>query len=217
MHCARTRFGPFLAYVVLFHLLWIAWPTLAYPRLQVVGPATFTYAVLNLTIRLVFWIVPVFLYLRLLDGTEPLAYLRLKGSIQRGLLVGLALTALNFLLLFSRFGPPHPSVDRVTWNSVLGTSILIGFIEEVPYRGFMLRKFSERVGFWYSNLITSVLFVLIHLPGWLALHTFRAETAGSIFIFGIVMAMALRYSKSLWAPIVAHSTNDCLTFIFFRL
>jgi membrane protease YdiL (CAAX protease family) len=214
---ARARFAPFLAYVILFHLAWVVWPTVVYPRLQSFGPATLTYALLSMTTRLVVWVVPVFVYLRVVDRVEPFAYLKLTGSVQRGLLVGLALTALNFLLLFTRFGPPHPGMDRVTWNSVLGTSILIGFIEEVPYRGFMLQKFSERVGFWYATLITSVLFVLVHLPGWLALHTFRAETAVSIFIFGGVMAVALRYSKSLWAPIMAHSTNDCLTVIFFRL
>jgi membrane protease YdiL (CAAX protease family) len=26
-----------------------------------------------------------------------------------------------------------------------------------------------------------------------------------------------RYSESLWAPIVTHSTNDFLSFVFFRL
>ncbi|MGE5813806.1 MAG: lysostaphin resistance A-like protein, partial [Acidobacteriota bacterium] len=163
------------------------------------------------------WVAPVILYLRYFDRVEPLEYLKLTGHVHRGLVVGFVLTAINFLLLFARFGTPHPATDRVTWNSVFGTSMLVGFIEEIPYRGFILQKFTERLGFWYANLITSGLFVLIHLPGWIALHTLRADTAASIFIFGMVMAVAFKYSKSLWAPIIAHSTNDCLTFVVFHL
>lgn len=41
----------------------------------------------------------------------------------------------------------------------------------------MLQKFAERVDFWLANLLTSTLFLAVHLPGWLALHMLRAETA----------------------------------------
>jgi membrane protease YdiL (CAAX protease family) len=106
---------------------------------------------------------------------------------------------------------------RVTWNSVLGTSFFIGFIEEIPYRGFMLQKFGERMDFWLANLITSLLFLAIHLPGWIALHTFNPGAAASVFILGVVLALAVKYSDSLWAPILTHSANDCLSFVIFGL
>ena len=70
---------------------------------------------------------------------------------------------------------------------MLGTSFFIGFIEEIPYRGFMLRKFGERMDFWLANLITSLLFLAIHLPGWIALHTFNPGAAASVFILGVVL------------------------------
>jgi membrane protease YdiL (CAAX protease family) len=109
------------------------------------------------------------------------------------------------------------SAARVTWNSIIGTSFLVGFIEEIPYRGFMLQKFAERLGFWRATLVTSLLFVAIHVPGWLALHQFRVGTAASIFVIGVVLALALKWSRSLWAPIIAHSANDFLSFVIFRL
>jgi len=43
------------------------------------------------------------------------------------------------------------------------------------------------------------------------------ETAASVFIFGGIMAITFKYSDSLWAPIVAHSANDFLSFVVFRL
>jgi membrane protease YdiL (CAAX protease family) len=108
-------------------------------------------------------------------------------------------------------------MQRVNWNSMLGTSFFIGFVEEIPYRGFMLQKFAERMNFWLATLITSLLFVSIHLPGWIALHMLKAGAVVSIFVFGVVMAIAFKYSKSLWAPIITHSANDCLSFVIFGL
>jgi membrane protease YdiL (CAAX protease family) len=214
----NTSLTPFLAYVAVFHLVWIAWPYILYPRLTAAfGQTTFAYALLNLSIRLLVWVVPVWLYLRYVDGVEPLGYLKLKHHIRRGLVVGLVLTAVNLVGMIARFGLPHPTADRVTWNSMLGTSFLVGFIEEIPYRGFMLQKFAERLDFWLASLITSLLFLAVHLPGWMALHALRADTAATIFIFGVVMAVVFKFARSLWAPILSHSTNDFLSFVIFRL
>lgn len=213
----NRSFAPFLLYVVAFHVLWIAWPFVVYPRLLAVGNTTLAYAVLNLSFRFLYWIAPVILYLRYVDGVDPLAYLKLTQNVRRGVVVAIVLTAVNVIGTFARFGPPHLSMQRVTWNSVLGTSFFIGLIEEIPYRGFMLQKFGERMNFWLATLITSLLFVAIHLPGWIALHTLSAGAVVSIFVFGVVMAIALKYSRSLWAPILAHSANDCLSFVIFGL
>jgi len=38
-----------------------------------------------------------------------------------------------------------------------------------------------------------------------------------VFVFGIVMAVAFKYSGSLWAAIVTHSANDFLSFVVFRV
>jgi CAAX protease family protein len=209
--------APFLVYVVVFHSVWAFWPYFGYPRLVSVGERTLTYAVLNLSIRLLVWVAPVFVYLRFVDGVQPLEYLKLTRNVRRGLVIALVLTILNLLGSMLRFGLPHPSMQRVTWNSVLGTSFLVGFIEEIPYRGFMLQKLGERVSFWIANLITSLLFLAVHVPGWLALHILRLDTAITIFVFGAVMGIVFKYSESLWAPIVTHSTNDFLSFVLFRL
>jgi membrane protease YdiL (CAAX protease family) len=52
---------------------------------------------------------------------------------------GLGFTGINFLLSLIRFGVPHPSAHAITWNSILGTSLFIGFVEEIPFRGFIFQ------------------------------------------------------------------------------
>lgn len=213
----RPPFAPVLAYVVLFHLAWIAWPFFVYPRLTAIGNGTLAYALLNISIRLLLWVTPVFLYLCRVDRVDPLEYLRLTHHVRRGVIVAAFVTLVNFAGSLARFGAPHPSMESLTWNSVLGTSFFVGFIEEVPYRGFLLQKFSERIGFWAATLLTSLLFVAIHVPGWIALQVLTVDRAASIFIFAVVMAVVFRYSGSLWAPIIAHSANNFLSFMIFRV
>jgi len=212
----KAGFVPFIGYLVLFHATWTVWVLFIYPRVRDLGEATLEYALANIVIRLIVWVAPVVVYLRYIDGTESLAYLKLRNHWQRGVLIGFALTALNFLASVARYGWPHPSSHWVTWNSVVSTSILVGFVEEIPYRGFILQKLEERTGFWAANLISSLLFLAIHLPGWISLQLLRGDVVVFVFVFGVVMAIVFKYSRSLWAPIVAHSLNDFLSAIVFH-
>jgi membrane protease YdiL (CAAX protease family) len=206
--------SPFLVYVIVFHLAWIGWPFIIYPRLTGIGETTLLYAIVNVALRLLIWVLPVWLYIRLIDGVDPLHYLKLR-RFGRGAMVGIALTVLNLLGSLARFGVPHVALHRLTWNAALGTSLLVGLIEEIPYRGFILQKLEERIGFQRANLITSILFVSIHLPGWMALHALRTDVAAAVFILSIVFGLAFRYSGSLWAAVVTHSGNDFLSFVIF--
>jgi len=187
-----------------------------YPRMRSLGENTFRYALINVSIRLMVWVLPVFIYLRYVDAVNPVEYLKLKHNWRRGVIVGLALSLLNLFGSMIRFGWPHFGSHSFTWNSLFSTSVLIGFIEEVPYRGFMLQKCAEYYGFWVAAIITSVLFLSIHLPGWISLHLLNVGTTISVFLFGFVMAVVLRYSRSLWAPIITHSTNDFFAFVLFH-
>ena len=142
---------------------------LVYPHVRALGEASLLYALAGIGIRLIVWILPIIAYIRLADRANPLHYLKLVDRWRTGTLVGLALAAAVFALSALRFGWPHIAWSAVTWNSVLGTSLGIGFFEEIPFRGFMLQKLAARMGFGMANLISSLLFVAIHPPGWLSL------------------------------------------------
>ncbi len=184
--------------------------------METLGDTTFVYAMLNIALRLLLWVLPVFLYLHYIDRVNPFEYLKLKQYWKRGILVGLALSLVNFLGMLLRFGPPHFTMHYITWNSVLSTSLLIGFFEEVPFRGFIFQKFQEKWQFWRANLFSSLLFLGIHLPGWISLHLLSLNAVLSIFLLGAIFATAFYYSKTLWAPIVAHSLNDFLSSVLFH-
>ena len=64
------RRDPFLAYVVAFHLAWIAWPFVVYPRLIAIGETTLTYAIVSISLRLLIGVAPVVVYLRIVDKVD---------------------------------------------------------------------------------------------------------------------------------------------------
>ncbi len=129
--------------------------------------------------------------------------------------MGLAFTLLNLLGMLARYGVPQPDLQAVTWNNLLSTALLIGLIEELPYRGLILSELQARWGFWSANLATTLLFAAIHLPGWLALGLFTFEVLIFVLIFGFLMGLLVRISGSLWSAIVAHSLNDFLSVVIF--
>jgi membrane protease YdiL (CAAX protease family) len=210
---------PFIGYLAFFYLAWtFVWVYGVYPwATRTIGDATLLYALVNFFFRFMIWIAPVIWYLHCIDKVDVLEYLQLKRQWKRGVVIGLALSVINFFGTAARLGWPNWSSAHVTWNSILGTSILVGVFEEIPFRGFILRKLQERFDFGTSAAISSLLFVGAHVPGWIRLGLLSAYNVIYIFVFGTVMAIILRYSRSLWAPIVTHSLNDGLSNVIFHI
>ena len=215
----KHPFLPFLSYLAFFYLTWtFVWVYGVFPWAnRAIGNATLSYALVNIAFRLLIWVLPVWGYLRYIDNVNVLEYLQLKSHWKRGVIVGLTLSVINFLGTVARIGPPVWSSPHITWNSILGTSILVGVFEEVPFRGFMLQKLQERFDFATSTIISSALFVGAHVPGWIMLGSLTAHNVMYVFAFGAVMAIVLRYTRSLWAPIITHSLNDCLSFVILHI
>src|SRR5690349_17172921 len=91
----RKAFWPFAAYLLLFFAAWTLWVYAGYPLLTKLDDTTLLYAVVNLTIRFLIWILPVFLYLYLVDHVNPFEYLKLRRYWVRGIIVGLVLSVIN--------------------------------------------------------------------------------------------------------------------------
>jgi uncharacterized protein len=208
--------SKFALYLVCFAVAWSAYVVLVYPRIAALGVDTFGYAAASIVVRLLLWVAPVFIYLRRVDRVEPVRYLRLAEGWKRGVLVGMGLFAVVLVGSAIRFGWPSPNWKFVTWNSVLGTSFGVGFFEEIPFRGFILQKFAGRMNFWLANLLTSLLFVGVHLPGWVSLHLFQATLAMNVFVISFLLGAIFWYSRSLWSCIVGHSANDFVSFVLFQ-
>ncbi len=210
MHSARekihTAFVPFTLYLIFFFALWAFSRIMLIPWLehQQIGA---TDAVETIWKFLVF-VVPVLLYLSLIDHVKPLAYLRLTSQLKQGLIWGIigCLPSLVILLsyLFSHHFILQPQKTNI-WENI----IFVGITEEIPFRGFLLQKLEPVLGFWPASILASLLFVLIHVPEWLEMGqtspAFWLRSTIGLFIVGWLLCLLLRQSRSLWSCVIAHS------------
>ena len=96
--------------------------------------------------------------------------------------------------------------------SLIITGLLSPLQEEMMFRGLLLLSFFHtRLWFWGAAVLTSVLFALIHNFSLnIFLHT-------PYIVMGLAFAWALRWTGSLWVPILLHSAKNAISVIFLSL
>ncbi len=154
---------------------------------------------------------PVILYLKYKDKVNPFEFLKLNKNIKKGLTTGLlisflfvaALVIKNFILGF----------ESVNFNIGLLwiVGLLVGLFEEIPFRGFIFQKLSKRMSFMIANIITTILFVSIHLPVWIYTNANLASSIPSVFVVSLILGYLFEEYDSLWVPILCHAVfNLCI-------
>ncbi len=90
--------------------------------------------------------------------------------------------------------------------TLLGAGLLVPLAEELYFRGLLHGWLAARLGLWPRVLFSSALFALGHFD--------NAGVVASSFILGLVCALALERSRSLWLPVILHVVNNSLALIF---
>lgn len=177
-------------------------------------------AITSAALKIVIWVIPVILLVKIIEKSNPLTYLGLCHSFRKGLKwagwVSLAFIAyfvvLNLTVLKN-------NIDfQIGFNEWLNTIILVGITEEIVFRGFLLRKLMDSFRFWTANIITALLFASIHFPIWLykgLSFPYMLSSAITAFVLGIIFGFLYKKSNSLWSAIIGHSLYNLLVSIFY--
>ncbi len=212
------RNGVFL--VVLFTFL--AWTLrVAFVGFDTLSDLTLA-GVSNESLRALIFVGPVLLYLRYVERARAVEFLKLnapRGDASRILLVVGALFVGWYLLLDYVVGDGR--IGGAGLAQVLFTILSPAtLVEEIYFRGFLLNKLWQTMGFWRANLASSSLFALIHFPGWFALGNFAsplivADVFG-ILVFGMAFGWVMKRTGSLWPAYVLHALNNLLVVTVFN-
>ena len=122
-----------------------------------------------------------------------------------------ALIVLAMFGLAAALGLPAPGVMLL----VLVNTLLVGFSEEVMFRGVLFGALRERMRPWPAILWTTGAFGLVHvlngfLTGSFVLAMMQALAA---FCTGLMLMAILLRTGSLWVAILVHALWDCATFL----
>jgi membrane protease YdiL (CAAX protease family) len=86
--------------------------------------------------------------------------------------------------------------------------------EEAVFRGAVLPGLVPRLGFFWANSLTALLFLGAHVPGWAVqgrlLPMLQTAHGGalSIFLMGWILGVVVYKSSSVSAGILAHLVNN---------
>ena len=124
--------------------------------------------------------------------------------------VTVAYNLIGRMLDNSGYGTDMPVYDLII------TVLTVGIFEESLFRGWFLNAISVYTGERKANVISSVLFSLVHFPGWIKAG-YDAQslliTGASIFLVGLFFGYIFRKSRSIWTSSIVHSIWDMLTWI----
>lgn len=199
-------------YIVVFFSLWTFYNFEVASVFKMQYPGLYRYDV----VKLLLWTLPVFVYLKY-ENRAAFTALRLRSitgaGVKWAVCVSLFFVAYQFIGTIVIGEELRFNLDFAANKWIKGV-ILVGFTEEILFRGFLLQKIAAYINFGLANLITSLLFLFIHFPGWLALNMLPATLFlkialfAFIFIFSMMQGYVLKKTDSLWVCIVIHSINN---------
>jgi len=201
-----------VAYFVTFFLAWMI-------RVVYIGPYfiekfnnnIYIFTFLTESIRVLLFIGPILLYLRYIDGVNPISFLKLNVQMIKNIKIGILIGFLAILFAVIGLGYQHASLHI---GKYWATALVIGLAEEIPFRGFLLQKFEEYLSFWKANCLTAFLFMAIHFPSYIFHNNSNMLIEGiGVFAWGLVFGFIFNKTKSLLPCIISHSMYDLACFI----
>ncbi len=164
--------------------------------------------------------------LAFLMTARPMVSLNLRKSSVRGILAAAAIAVLLFPMskllqaVLMQLYPPNPAtwrilediqsiIDRASLAEILIVLAVVPAIcEELAFRGFIFSGLA-RGGRWFRGAAISAIFFALSHP--IVVQQFNA------FFLGIVLALLVATSGSLWVAITFHVTHNGLALIASRL
>lgn len=149
-------------------------------------------------------------------GFRKVKILKALGLILSGYLMFLGITFIvSIIIVFFNVKIPGYQIQReiiplfgtgITSLIIAGVMIVIiaPIVEEIFFRGFLLRSLSNKVGLIYGSIISASIFAIFHL---------QLQNIIPIFILGLIINSIVIKSKSLWPAIGFHIFNNTLVFI----
>lgn len=97
--------------------------------------------------------------------------------------------------------------------------IMVAFAEEIVYRGWGLNALSAFLSVRKANVISTVFFILLHLPAYFIQAylggSFPVQTIITQCTFALILGLLFGYlyskGKSLWSPMILHFLADFLS------
>lgn len=165
------------------------------------------------TAKIILWIIPSLWLLRISGRTvrEVLNLENWRSWLGWGGGLGLLIALTGIIPNYLSGSPILPTEFSF---SLLNVIVIAPTFEELLMRGAILGNLQQEYSFWTANIVTSLMFVVLHLPGWYFMgvpYSNLTQPVGgalSIFLVSLVFGYAAHRSRSVMGGVLSHFLNN---------
>jgi len=209
----RNNSLSFFLFLALVFIVWALRATVFYGIDESIADATVR-QVYATVLKFALWVLPAVAFAALVRRQPPLQYIGLATYPGRREWLVALLAVAGYLAAVTAF---EVLLNGKRWSfasfSLAGLAFLFvsSAIEEILFRGLVLKELLNTLSPLAANIVTSLLFVAIHWPHWLwnrgLTEGVFADTAG-VFLISLLLGWIYLRTKSVWPCIVAHTLNN---------
>jgi membrane protease YdiL (CAAX protease family) len=133
-----------------------------------------------------------------------------RGKLSLGVAVGIAgfvgFAGLAFIPMANQGDMLNKLLSLSPW--ILIFVLANGFMEELLFRGLFLRRYERFLGKGLSNLLTAIVFTLIHVQVTYVSDVLQFMLI--VFPLALVWGYLMQKTDSLWGSAVFHAGADCM-------
>lgn len=100
------------------------------------------------------------------------------------------------------------TINKVSYIELIGSVPVAGIAEEFVFRGFILNALAVKMKHWQANIITAVLFLVIHFPIWLHNGILQSNFFSGAFLLimglSVIFSWLFLKSRTIYVPILLH-------------
>jgi membrane protease YdiL (CAAX protease family) len=136
------------------------------------------------------------------------------SKMSLGIILGILILALCVFIFCVINGTnvvfAHANLASIIFTII--TAIVVGFSEELYFRGFLNNvMILNNISFIKTTIISSILFAIVHLLSFNPANTSYFWFLG-LFLFGILFSLLYKVCKSIFVPIGLHISWDIISF-----
>ncbi len=154
-------------------------------------------------------VVAILALMAIVGADGPSMYLQ-KGRIGLGLAVGIAgfiiLAALAFQPMIGQAGGTSTLLSALPW--ILLFVLSNGFMEELLYRGILLKRYEAFLGKGLSLLLSTVVFTLMHFQAGYVANVVQFLVL--LFPLALIWGWLMQKTDSIWGSVIFHAGADCI-------
>jgi len=168
-----------------------------------------------IAMKFLVWLIPVFAVILGVEHQTLGGFLELRNcrfAATWGVPLGLVLLAADYRFVA---GPAGRHLGIPEFGAAFLNGVLVSPIaEEITFRGFCLERLRlNGMPFWTSNVLTSVVFISLHIVGWFFQSKIGAlarivRPLSSLLFLSLLFGWMKRKTGSLYAPILLHLLNN---------